>query len=263
MIIEGPIRKMITENGNPIRYYLDLKGNFLDVNQQLGKKIRLIHDHTECVGCGFQKELFRMGYCKTCFFTLPQANESIIRPELSKAHLGIEQRDLEWEKRFELTPHIVYLAVSSGIKVGVTRETQIPIRWIDQGASSAIVFAKTDNRYQAGMIEVAMKEHVSDKTPYQRMLRNEIAEVDLIQQKDLFKIHIPEEHSHFYSNDTTILSFNYPVLEYPTKVKTLNLNKVKEYEGRLMGIKGQYWIFEDGMVWNVRAHEGSYVKFEF
>ena len=169
---------------------------------------------------------------------------------------------MEWEKNFELRPHIVYLALSSEVKVGVTRETQIPTRWIDQGASSAIVFAKTENRYEAGMIEVALKEHVADKTNYQRMLKNEVPKIDLIQQKDLFKIYIPEEQSQFYVNDNLMYDFHYPVEEYPTKIKSLNLRKEIEFVGTLVGIKGQYWIFDGGVVWNVRGHEGSYVKFE-
>lgn len=262
MTFEGQIRKMITENGNPIRYYLNLKDDYLDVNQQLGKKIHLFHDHNECLNCGLDKEIYRMGYCKSCFFTVPEANESIIRPELSTAHLGIEQRDLEWEKKFELQPHIVYLAVSSEMKVGVTRVAQIPTRWIDQGASYATILAKTDNRYEAGMIEVALKNHVSDKTNYQRMLKNQVPEVDLIQQKDLFKIYLPEEEAKFYTPDDSVYTFEYPVLKYPEKVKSLNLSKQKEFEGTLVGIKGQYWIFEDGTVWNVRGHEGFYVKIE-
>lgn len=261
MTFEGQIRKMISENTKPIHYYLNLKDDFLDVNAQLGKKIKIYHDHNECLGCGLDKEIFRMGYCKNCFFTLPEANESIIRPELSTAHLGIEQRDLEWERKFELQSHITYLAVSSELKVGVTRASQIPTRWIDQGASSAIVLARTENRYQAGVIEVALKNYVADKTNYQRMLKNEVAEVDLIQQKDLFKIYIPEEESEFYVNDNSIYSFTYPVLKYPQKVKSLNLKKQQEYEGVLCGIKGQYWIFEDDTVWNVRGHEGFYVIF--
>src|SRR5690606_22380512 len=113
MTFEGQIRKMLTENGNPIRYYLNLKDDFIDVNQQLEKKIKITHLHYECMGCGLDKEIYRMCYCKSCFFSLPEANESIIRPELSSAHLGIEQRNLEWEQKFELQPHIVYLAVSS------------------------------------------------------------------------------------------------------------------------------------------------------
>lgn len=262
MTLEGQIRKMITENGQPIQYYLNLKDDFMHVNQQIGKKIRLIHDHNECLGCGLDKEIYRMGYCKNCFFTVPEANESIIRPELSKAHLGIEVRDLEFERKFELQPHIVYLAVSSEMKVGVTRASQIPTRWIDQGASYATILARTDNRYEAGMIEVALKTHLSDKTNYQRMLKNDVPQIDLIQQKDLFKIYIPEEQSKFYVTDNSIYQFQYPVLQYPTKVKSLNLAKEKEFEGKLVGIKGQYWIFEDQTVWNVRGSEGLYVKFE-
>lgn len=262
MIFEGPIKKMLVENDKPIRYYLNMNDDFIDVNQQLGKKIRLIYDHNECMGCGLDKELYRMGYCKNCFFTLPQANENIIRPELSTAHLGIGQRDLEWEMKLELQPHIVYLAVSSEIKVGVTRLSQVPTRWIDQGAVSAIVMAQTDNRYEAGVIEVALKEHLADKTNYQRMLKNEIPEVDLIEQKDLFKIYLPDESQQFYQPDNSIYTFDYPVLKYPSKVKSLNLSKIKEYEGVLVGIKGQYWLFEDESVWNVRGHEGTYMKVE-
>ncbi|MFA7686906.1 MAG: DUF2797 domain-containing protein [Moheibacter sp.] len=262
MIFEGQIRKMIAEYTNPVHYYLNLKDDFLDVNQQIGKKIRIIHDHNECLNCGLDHFIYRMGYCKTCFFTVPEANENIIRPELSKAHLGIGERDLEWEIKFQLQPHIVYLAVSSDIKVGVTRENHQITRWIDQGASYATVFAKTDNRYEAGLIEVEMKNYVSDKTGYQKMLRNDVPEIDLLQQKDIFKVYIPSEQSRFYVPDGPVYTFEYPVTAYPQKVKSLNLLKQKDYEGKLVGIKGQYWIFEDGTAWNVRGHEGFYVKLE-
>ncbi|MEG1198233.1 MAG: DUF2797 domain-containing protein, partial [Algoriella sp.] len=182
MQFEGQIRKMMTENGNPIKYYWNFKNDFIVMNQLLGKKIKISFDHYECLGCGLDKEIYQMGYCKNCFFTLPEANPSIISPELSTAHLGIAQRDLEWEQKFELQPHIVYLANSSGVKVGVTRETQIPTRWIDQGASEAIVIARTANRYEAGMIEVSLKEVIADKTNWQRMLKNEVPEVNLFEK---------------------------------------------------------------------------------
>lgn len=260
MTFEGQLKKMITENGNPVRYYLNLKDDYLDVNQQIGKNIRVFHDHNECLNCGLDKPIYRMGYCKECFFTVPEANENIIRPELSTAHLGVGQRDLEWEKKFELQPHIVYLAVSSDLKVGVTRAVQIPTRWIDQGASYATILAKTDNRYEAGMIEVALKNYVSDKTNYQKMLKNDVPEIDLVQQKDLFKTYFPEEEAKFYTPDNSVYTFEYPVLKYPEKIKSLNLLKQREFEGILTGIKGQYWIFEDGTVWNVRGHEGFYMK---
>jgi len=262
MIFEGQIRKMITENGNPVHYYLNLKEDFIDVNQQIGKKIKIFHHHNECLSCGLDKEIYRMGYCKSCFFLVPEASDTIIRPELSQAHLGIAERDLEWEMAFQLQPHIVYLAVSSDVKVGVTREKQIPTRWIDQGASYATILAKTSNRYEAGMIEVAMKTHVADKTGYQKMLRNEVPEIDLFHKKEFLKQYFPKEFSKFYVADESIYKIQYPVLNFPQKVKSLSLSKQKEFEGKLLGIKGQYWIFEDGTVWNVRGHEGFYVKIE-
>lgn len=262
MIFEGQIRKMLTENGSPVHYYLNLKDDYIDVNQQIGKKIHIYHDRYECLNCGLDREIYRMGYCKSCFFLVPEASDSIIRPELSQAHLGIQERDLAWEMAFQLQPHIVYLAVSSDIKVGVTREKQLPTRWIDQGASYATILAKTSNRYEAGMIEVAMKNHVSDKTSYQKMLRNEVPEIDLIHQKEFLKEYIPEEQSKFYIPNETIYKLEYPVLNYPAKIKSLSLLKQREYEGILTGIKGQYWIFEDGTVWNVRGHEGCYVRIE-
>lgn len=262
MQFEGQIRKMTTENGNPIRYYWNFKHDFIVMNQLLGKKITINFDHYECLGCHEDKEIYQMGYCKNCFFTLPEANPSIISPELSTAHLGVAQRDLEWEQKFELQPHIVYLANSSGIKVGVTRLTQIPTRWIDQGASEAIVIARTDNRYEAGMIEVSLKNVIADKTNWQRMLKNDVPEIDLYTQYQEIRKEVNEEFKQFLVEEPEVLKLDYPVLAYPEKVKSTNLKKTPTVEGVLKGIKGQYLIFEDNTVFNVRGHEGFYVRFE-
>ncbi|WP_068597766.1 DUF2797 domain-containing protein [Vaginella massiliensis] len=262
MMFEGQIHKMITEDANPIQYYLDFSSEFVAMNQLIGRDVRLRFDHYQCLGCNQDLEIFRMGYCKNCFFTLPQANESIIRPELSTAHLGIEQRDLEWEMKFELQPHIVYLANSAGLKVGVTRKTQIPTRWIDQGASFALVVARTENRYQAGVIEVALKAHLADKTNYQKMLKNMLEEVDLIAEFEKVKQFVPEDQQVFLVDEPQIYAFEYPVLQYPTKIKSVNLKKDLSVEGKLVGIKGQYLIFHNGRVLNVRSHEGFYLKLE-
>ena len=262
MQYEGQIRKKMTENGNPIKYYWNFKNDFIVMNQLLGKKIKISFDHYECLGCGLDKEIYQMGYCKNCFFTLPEANPSIISPELSTAHLGIAQRDLEWEQKFELQPHIVYLANSSGVKVGVTRETQIPTRWIDQGASEAIVIARTANRYEAGMIEVSLKEVIADKTNWQRMLKNEVPEVNLFEKYQEIKNIIGADFQQFLVEEPEVYLLNYPVISYPEKVKSLNLKKTPEIEGVLKGIKAQYLIFEDNSVFNVRGHEGFYVKLD-
>lgn len=260
MTITGTLSKMLTEYQNPVRYYLNFKDNFVDINQTIGKKIKIQHVSYECQSCGLNKPIFRMGFCKNCFFTVPEANPSIIRPELSTAHLGKEQRDLEWEQKHELQPHIVYLANSGGVKVGVTRETQIPFRWIDQGASNAIIFAETSNRYEAGMIEVTLKQYLSDKTIWQRMLKNQDPDVDLLQVKSEHKSMLTSEQIEMYSENDKIWEIHYPIENYPAKVKSLNLTKEPEFEGVLSGVRGQYLIFEDGKVFNVRGHEGFVVE---
>ncbi|MFZ2794555.1 MAG: DUF2797 domain-containing protein, partial [Prolixibacteraceae bacterium] len=149
MQFQGQILKMITQNAKPIQYFLNLSSDLINMNQLIGKKISLKHVGYECVNCGNDEKIYRMGFCKRCFFESPYASETIIRPELSTAHLGIGERNLEVEESIQLVPHIVYLAYTGDVKVGVTRETQIPTRWIDQGATFAIPIAKTQNRYEA------------------------------------------------------------------------------------------------------------------
>ena len=113
------------------------------------------------------------------FKSSPLAVESIIRPELSRIHEGVALRDYDWEMAHHMQPHIVYLSKTAGIKVGVTRETQIPYRWIDQGAVEALILAKTPYRQAAGLIEVALKKHISDKTNWRKMLQNNLSERSL------------------------------------------------------------------------------------
>jgi len=131
MHYEGVLRKMQTEMGQPIQYYMLFEGNFLNVNQVLTKQLHIDFVKFQCLNCGEDRPIFRQGFCKTCFFETPSAGDWIMRPELSTAHLGKEDRDLEYEKKVQLQPHIVYLANSSNIKVGVTRKSQVPTRWID------------------------------------------------------------------------------------------------------------------------------------
>ena len=182
-----------------------------------------------------------------------------MRPELSTAHLDKEDRDLAYEKKMQLQPHIVYLANSSNVKVGVTRKAQVPTRWIDQGAHEAIEIVEVPNRYLAGITEVALKDHVSDKTSWQKMLKNDIEDVDLTEWRAKLKQYIPEEAADYFIDSNTETNLEFPVLQYPEKVKSLNLDKTLSYEGVLKGIKGQYLIFEDQTVFNVRGSEGYYV----
>lgn len=256
------LAKMPTFYQDTAHYLLRGENDFLVLNPLLGRQISVeFLNQKFCAGCGNEfEQLFRMGFCKNCFFTRPEAGESIIRPELSQAHQGKEDRDLEFEKSYQLQPHVVYLANSGALKVGVTRQRQKIHRWMDQGASSALVFALTDNRYQAGQIELALKEHIGDKTPWQRMLKNQVEDLDLRQSKKELTAQLPSELRTWLSDDQEVHHIQYPVLEYPSKVKSINLDKHPSLEGTLQGIKGQYWIFDGGRVINIRAHTGYRVK---
>ena len=260
MRYEGVLKKMRTEIVDKVQYYLVFEDDFININQILNKKISLNFLRFQCLNCGLEKKIFRQGYCYDCFSSIPQAGDWIMKPELSKAHLDEEDRDLDFEKQAQLQPHIVYLANSSNVKVGVTRKTQIPTRWIDQGAHEAIEIVEVPNRYLAGVTEVALKDHVSDKTNWRKMLTNEVLDLNLAEERDKLKDFIPEEAKEYYLGDRKELEIDFPVLEFPKKVKSLNLGKSPFYEGVLKGIKGQYLIFEDGTVFNVRAHEGFVVE---
>lgn len=260
MMYQGVLTKMQTELAKPIQYYLNFEDDFLNMNQLLDRRLTLNFEKYECLNCHLDKEIYRQGFCKSCFFEIPTAGDWIMRPELSTAHLDIEDRDLEYEKKVQLQPHIVYLALSSEIKVGVTRKRQVPTRWIDQGAVKAVEIAEVPNRYLAGVIEVALKSHVSDKTNWRKMLQNLNEEADLLEKKEELKSFIPEEAQDYYLNNREIVELDFPVLSYPEKIKSLNLVKAKHYEGVLKGIKGQYLIFEDNTVFNIRGNEGLVVR---
>ena len=262
MQYQGVLKKMITENLETVQYYLDMKTDFINMNQLLNKNITLSFVKYECLNCHLEKEVYRQGFCKSCFFDTPNTGDWIMRPELSKAHLGIEDRDLEYEKKVQLKPHIVYLANSSNVKVGVTRKQQVPTRWIDQGAHEAIEIVEVPNRYLAGITEVALKEHVADKTNWRKMLKNDVVDESLVSWQEKLREFIPAEAQEYIIENNKETVINFPVEKYPLKPKSLNLVKEQTYTGALVGVKGQYLIFEDETVFNVRANEGLVVKIE-
>ncbi len=263
-VIEGNLKKMQSAYASPIEYQLVLGDEQINMTSLVGSRIKLTYEGTiNCINCGRKtKKSFAQGFCYPCFMNAPQSAECIIRPELCEAHLG-KGRDPEWEERNHNQPHVVYLAISSGIKVGVTRSTQVPYRWIDQGASKAVVLAETENRYQAGMIEVDLKQYASDKTPWQRMLKNEVAhDIDVLETKALLQDKMNSDFKAFASADDKIYELDYPALRFPQKVKSHNLDKEGVLEGKLEAIKGQYLIFEGGIVINIRKYGGYYVELE-
>tara|TARA_R110002050_G_scaffold179118_3_gene312425 strand:+ start:66196 stop:66990 length:795 start_codon:yes stop_codon:yes gene_type:complete len=260
MRYEGVLRKMQTEIGNPIQYYMVFNTDFLNVNQILNKEVSITFLKYQCLNCGEDKPIYRQGFCKSCFFEIPSAGDWIMRPELSTAHLEKEDRDLAYEKKVQLQPHIVYLANSSTIKVGVTRKTQVPTRWIDQGAHEAVEIVEVPNRYLAGITEVALKDFVGDKTNWRSMLKNDVKDEDLIAWRNKLKQYIPEEALPYFIDNNSETHMEFPVHKYPVKPKSLNLNKTPNYTGTLVGIKGQYLIFADQTVFNIRSNEGYYVS---
>ncbi len=260
MQYQGVLRKMQTEVGKPVQYYLLFDTDFLNLNQVLDKELQITFVTYQCLNCGLEKPIYRQGFCKSCFFETPTAGDWIMRPELSTAHLDKEDRDLEYEKRVQLQPHIVYLANSSNVKVGVTRKTQVPTRWIDQGAHEAIEIVEVPNRYLAGITEVALKDHIGDKTNWRKMLTNQVTDENLVDWRSKLKPYIPEEALPYFIENNQETEIAFPVLRYPEKVKSLNLNKTPSFNGVLKGIKGQYLIFEDDTVFNVRGSEGYVVS---
>jgi len=270
MEYSGNLRKMKVslDNQGLVEYKMLLYNNLepgfeVPLNQWVGKPISLSFDtRINCVVTGKTiRKTYGEGMCWDAFKESPLAVPSIISPELSQAHLGIGLRDLEWEIEHHVKPHYVYLSLTSGIKVGVTRTTQIPIRWIDQGAIQAIILAETPYRQAAGLIEVALKEFLADKTNWRKMLTNSIDSGEsLIETKKWAKEKIPDDLKQYVSNDDTLTSINYPVLQYPDKVRSLKLDKNQLISKVLVGIKGQYLLFHDDTVINVRSHSGYHIK---
>lgn len=272
MYIEGEIRKMSVHlNDEDIVEYkmiffdsVTQEEKSIPLNEYIGKKISLAFSgEIYCKKCGNKtKTSYNQGFCYKCFKNAPESAECIIRPELCRAHLG-EGRDVEWEEKNHNQPHYVYLAATDVVKVGVTRSTQIPTRWIDQGASEAIILAETPNRYLAGVIEVALKSEFTDKTNWRKMLLNHIDEsIDLEEVKWRLEELLPSDIAEYFSEEDDVTTIDYPVLEYPIKITSLNLDKSPEIKGRLLGIKGQYFLLDSGRVINIRRHTSYKVKFQ-
>lgn len=243
---------------SPIQYYLPVGNTELHVNSYIGKRIDIeFLDSINCISCGVKtKTSFHQGYCYSCYISVPQTDEGVLNPEKDKSHLGIS-RDMEWAKQNSLIDHFVYLSLTSDIKVGVTRHTQIPQRWIDQGAIKAIKLARTPYRQLAGEIEVFLKNHLSDKTNWSKMLSAENTSIDLVERKIHFCSLLPKEFKKFISLDNTVFSMIYPYKNITLdKFSTVNLDKEKKTSSVLQGIKGQYLIFENGKVINIRKHNG-------
>ena len=262
LLASGTIVKMRAEYADPVQYFLPLGETELAMNQLIGKDIQLsFTGQINCVSCGKRtKTSFGQGFCYNCLQTAPEASETVMRPELSKAHLGIA-RDMDWAREHDLIDHYVYLAVSGELKVGVTRHHQVPTRWIDQGATEAIILACTPNRHIAGVIEVYLKNFFSDKTNWRLMLQNKtIQPVNLHDEKVNAYQLLPAELQQYLYADNKIWQINYPVISFPEKITSVSFDKEPVISGILDGLKGQYLIFSDGRVLNIRKHSGYFLE---
>ena len=257
------LKKMKTELKDVVYYTLDIHGEMHNMNSYIGKQIKINWHGSVICGCGKKMNAFyrSSGYCYKCYWESPLASQSIFKPELCTAHLGIEERDLEWEKEFQIKPHYVYLANSSGIKVGITRGTEGIVRWMDQGASQAILLAEVPNRRFSGDIEVSLKRFVADKTNWRKMLSGIPESVDLVKMKEELSVHVPEDFKQYILPDNTVTEIKYPVIKYPNKIKSIKLDRTPILEGTLLGIKGQYLLLDKDRVFNIRSHEGFISEF--
>lgn len=268
----GNLRKMKTQTGPPVAYALPVGDVQVALNPLLGQTLRLgFTGRIHCVACGRQtKKSFNQGYCYPCFQRLAQCDMCILKPELCHYAQGT-CREPEWGEAHCLQPHYVYLANSSGLKVGITRQRQIPTRWMDQGAVQALPIVHVQSRYQAGMLEVMLKQHVSDRTDWRRMLKGDPEPADLAARRDTLLAACGDEVDAWLSSleadgfgllgNAEEHGFRYPVLEYPAKVKALNFDKTPDVEGTLLGIKGQYLLLDSGVL-NVRKFGGYEIRFE-
>ncbi|QFS86350.1 MULTISPECIES: DUF2797 domain-containing protein [unclassified Marinobacter] len=268
--VTGRLRKMPAKAGDPVTYTLKVGDTPIALNELIGRQVRFDYDGViRCIHCDrTTKKSFNQGYCYPCFRKLAACDSCIMSPEKCHFHLGT-CREPEWGEQNCMVEHVVYLANSSGLKVGITRASQVPTRWIDQGAVDAIPMLRVASRYLAGLAEVACKAHVADRTNWRAMLKGDVPELDLVQERqrllaviepDLAELRRTHGEDSLRVVDEASLGLGYPVQMWPSKVKTHNLDKSPDVEGRLEGIKGQYLMLDTGVI-NIRKFTGYEVRF--
>ncbi len=268
--VTGRLRKMPAKAGDPVTYTLKVGDTPIALNELIGRQVRFDYDGViRCIHCDrTTKKSFNQGYCYPCFRKLAACDSCIMSPEKCHFHLGT-CREPEWGEQNCMVEHVVYLANSSGLKVGITRASQVPTRWIDQGAVDAIPMLRVASRYLAGLAEVACKAHVADRTNWRAMLKGDVPELDLVQERqrllaaiepDLAELRRTHGEDSLRVVGEASLGLGYPVQVWPSKVKTHNLDKSPDVEGRLEGIKGQYLMLDTGVI-NIRKFTGYEVRF--
>ncbi len=267
----GSLRKMRAVLSDPVDYYLTLDKIEVPLNSIIGLNVKLeFHGLIQCIYCGRKtNKSFNQGYCYPCFRKLARCDLCIVSPEKCHYDQGT-CREPEWGEINCMTEHIVYLSITSGLKVGITRSTQVPTRWIDQGATQAQPIFIVKTRYQSGTVEKIFSRYVADKTNWRAMLKENQPHRDLQLEKDALLNKCESDIALIAakyggdaiqiikSSDDTFI--NYPILEFPTKVSSHNFEKDPIVDGRLLGIKGQYLILDSGVI-NLRKFGGYEITF--
>lgn len=272
--VSGALQKMqaspLHNSSSVVHYHLCVGEHKIPLDDFLGKFIKIeFAGDIYCRSCSAKTpKSYGQGYCYSCFKSLPECDICIVSPE--KCHyLNGTCRDSAWGERFCMTDHVVYLANSSGLKVGITRVNQIPTRWIDQGAVQAIPMFRVSTRQQSGLIEDSLKAYVADKTNWRAMLQGDAQPVDLIAERNLlfsntYKI-VAKLQALFGIQaiqpieNETVTELCYPIKRYPTKIISHNLDKQLLVEGTLEGIKGQYLLLDTGVI-NIRKYTAYQVN---
>jgi len=269
----GVLRKMQTSPAiapATVSYQLPIGASLLPLGRRIGARLRLAFTgNIFCIACGRKTKKSYRGYCFPCAQTLAECDLCIMRPHTCHHHLGT-CRDAHWAARHCMQPHHVYLANSSGLKVGITRAGHERTRWVDQGATQAMLMFTVKNRLHSGLIENELKKHVSDRTDWRKMLRGAAAPLDLRAEAGrllaaaadgLAALKAQHAELDWERPKPAPLDFLYPVTRYPQKAASLNFDKRAEIAGRLDGIKGQYLILDCGVI-NVRKFSGYEVIVE-
>jgi len=269
---QGQVSKMkvslADENAIPT-YYMVLGDQQIEMNALIGQQVRFhFAGEIHCQACDrLTRKSYSGGFCFPCSQQLAQCDLCMMKPETCHFDAGT-CREPQWAEDVCMQNHYVYLANSSGIKVGITRFNQIPTRWIDQGATQAIPIFKVKTRHQSGLVEVIFKSHVADKTDWRKMLKGSADPIDLAAKRDELMAECHDEIAALqqrFGEDSiepllneSIVEINYPILQHPEKVKSFNFDKTPDISGELQGIKGQYLIL-DGGVLNIRKFSGYHL----
>ncbi len=261
LTIRGVLSKMRAQHHPTVEYQLPVGEQLLDLNPLIGKTLTLHHTgNIFCSACGKKtKKSYSQGHCFVCMKKLASCDMCIMKPETCHFDQGT-CREPDWAQTHCMVDHYVYLSNTSSLKVGITRHNQIPTRWIDQGATQGLPLYKVKTRQISGLLEVELAKHIADKTNWRTLLKGDGAPLPLIELAAQLKPRLNEKIAELkqqFGTDAVIeldedgTEIRYPVIQHPVKITSHNFDKQPLVTGVLQGIKGQYLIFDNGVI-NIR-----------